>query len=161
MSKEHTDQELLEYFGRGERFFFCMTAGHRRHLQLFEPYGVTPTEYRVMAFLLGYPEGVEPSVAADSLRVLRQSMTKLVDTLEGRGLVTREAHPTDRRRVNLKLLPKGQELVRMLVELDMEYMRHVVTHFAPGEIEEYDRLRLKMDEAQETELKNILEKRKA
>ena len=159
MDKHYSDQEILESFENGERFFHSTMAGHRRHVLLFEPYNVTPTEYRVMAFLLGHPEGVEPSVAADSLHVLRQSMTKLVDTLEQRGLVTRSAHPTDRRRVNLRLQPKGVELIRELAALHIDYMNRVQSHFSEEERELYYKLHWKMSEAQETELRRMLEER--
>ena len=159
MEKQYTDQQILQSFEDGERFFHSTMAGHRRHVLLFEPYGVTPTEFRVMAFLLGHPEGVEPSVAADSLHVLRQSMTKLVDTLEQRGYVQRDAHPTDRRRVNLHLQPKGTELIRKLAGLHIDYTNRVLAHFTDEEREQYHHLHWMMNEAQEEELRKMLEER--
>jgi len=159
METHYTDQEILESFENGERFFHSTMAGHRRHVLLFEPYGVTPTEFRVLAFLLGHPEGVEPSVAADSLHVLRQSMTKLVDTLEQRGYVKRDAHPSDRRRVNLHLQPKGTELIRTLAGLHIDYTNRVLSHFTDEERELYHRMHWKMNAAQDEELRKMLEER--
>jgi len=158
--KKHSDQEIYRSFEEAERFFQSTMAGHRRHALLFEPYGITPTEYRVLTFLLGHPDGVEPSVAADSLRVLRQSMTKLVDTLEQRGLVLREAHPTDRRRVNLRLQPKGVELARELSEIHMDYFNRVLARFTEEELETFRTLHWRMDAAYDEELNAILRKNK-
>jgi DNA-binding MarR family transcriptional regulator len=39
------------------------------------------------------------------------SMTSLLDTLEGRGLVRRQPHPSDRRRLLVELTYEGQALV--------------------------------------------------
>ena len=44
-------------------------------------------------------------------RVQPPSMTKVLASLEDKGLVTREAHPTDRRQAIIVLAPAGLELL--------------------------------------------------
>jgi DNA-binding MarR family transcriptional regulator len=44
-------------------------------------------------------------------RVQPPSMTKVLASLEGRGLVQRAIHPTDRRQVILAITPAGDELL--------------------------------------------------
>jgi DNA-binding MarR family transcriptional regulator len=46
----------------------------------------------------------------DELHVTRPNITKLVDGLERCGMVERVPHPTDGRRVQAKLTPRGAEL---------------------------------------------------
>jgi len=38
-------------------------------------------------------------------------MTSLLDTLEGRGLIERHPHPTDRRKILIHLTDQGREIV--------------------------------------------------
>jgi DNA-binding MarR family transcriptional regulator len=44
-------------------------------------------------------------------RVQPPSMTKVLSSLEEKGLVTRESHPTDKRQVIITLTPAGDELL--------------------------------------------------
>ena len=57
-----------------------------------------------------HPEGVEPAVLADEANLLRQTMTVVLNDLEDQGLVTREFHPTDRRKKMIKLTAYGQQI---------------------------------------------------
>ena len=57
-----------------------------------------------------HPEGVEPAVLADETNLLRQTMTVVLNDLEDQGMVTREFHPTDRRKKMIKLTAYGQQI---------------------------------------------------
>jgi DNA-binding MarR family transcriptional regulator len=57
-----------------------------------------------------HPEGVEPAVLADEAHLLRQTMTVVLNDLEDQGMVTREFHPTDRRKKMIKLTAHGQQV---------------------------------------------------
>ncbi|MBE6379435.1 MAG: MarR family transcriptional regulator [Lentisphaerae bacterium] len=63
-----------------------------------------------------HPEGVEPAVLADEAKLLRQSMTVVLNDLEDQGLVTREFHPTDRRRKMIKLTSRGKKVCREILD---------------------------------------------
>ena len=52
---------------------------------------------------------VEPSVIADFLMMPRQTMTSLLDGLEHQGLLERSPHPSDRRKILIKLSEKGSD----------------------------------------------------
>jgi DNA-binding MarR family transcriptional regulator len=66
--------------------------------------------------LAEHPEGVEPAVLADETKLLRQSMTVVLNDLEKQGLVIREFHPTDRRKKVIKFTPEGEKFaVRSLM----------------------------------------------
>jgi DNA-binding MarR family transcriptional regulator len=52
---------------------------------------------------------------ADRLDADKSLVVRLIDQLEGRGLVTRASDPTDRRRHRIELTPTGRRLVRRVI----------------------------------------------
>ena len=76
---------------------------------------LSPSAFQALAVLDGAGEPLPSNVMAERLVVTTASATSLVDTLERNGLVTREAHPTDRRKVMIAITPAGSDIVdRML-----------------------------------------------
>ncbi len=147
--REYTDQELLAQHERREQTHLATLSSRRQHAVLFEPYGVTHMEYRVLA-LLYFSGGGEPSVMADKMMVLRQTMTKLLDSLESKGLCERAAHPSDRRKLYVRLLPEGQRLARKLMCIETDFLERIDTHFTEEELTQFhamnERIRMVRDE---------------
>ena len=76
---------------------------------------LSASAFQALAILEGAGEPLAGHVIADRLLVSSASMTSLLDTLEGRGLVERHAHPTDRRKVLIQLTGEARQIVdRML-----------------------------------------------
>ena len=159
LAKKYTDVELRERFESREQSLASSSFGVKHHELLFKPYHVTATEYRVLSILLFSDAGCEPSVIADKMNILRQTMTKVVDSLVYKGLVTRSAHPTDRRKVYVMLLPAGVTLARELLALEADFNAAVTAYFKPGELELFQKLSQKLHTARETELQRILDDR--
>ena len=63
-----------------------------------------------------HPEGVEPAVLAEESNLLRQSMTVILNDLEKQELVTREFHPTDRRKKVIRFTPKGEKVCAEILD---------------------------------------------
>ena len=135
-TKEYTDQELLELNNRREQTFSVTMTGHRRHAILFEPYNISHTEYRVLAMLF-FSGGCEPSVMADKLLILRQTMTKVIDSLEAKGYCVRTVHPSDRRKLFISLLPEGRKMARRLLCIESDYIGRVDEKFTEEEMAAY------------------------
>lgn len=153
-----------EYLGesaafREEQYLQTVSSG-KRHELLFEPYGVSLSEFRTLLYLSERPEGIEPSKIADDLLLLRQNMTHIVDELERRGLVERVPHPRDRRRICVRLLEKGRETANALSAIECDYTRRIHEHFTREEYELYRKLVQKMAIAKEQELDKILQERR-
>ncbi len=55
---------------------------------------------------------MNPSELAARERVQPPTMTRILATLEGRGLIARAVHPDDRRRTIIALTPAGRDLLR-------------------------------------------------
>lgn len=81
-----------------------MAAVERRH-------GLSNAAAQTLAIIEGAGEPLTPSIIAERLMVTTGSMTSLLDTLERRELVRRDAHPSDRRRLLVHLTPEGEALV--------------------------------------------------
>ena len=155
--KKYSDQEIKSLSEYREKCLVSNLAGGRRHAQLYEPYKISLTEFRTLTFLMWNPDGAEPSLIADSLLVLRQTMTKVIDSLESRGLVKRTEHPTDRRSVYIRMQPAGVELTKKLLEIETDFTQSVAKYFTKEEMDTYDKLFWRMQEAKEKELRRILE----
>ncbi len=75
------------------------------------PYGLDGRELAVLLVLAG-GEPASQQQAAQRLGVDRTTMVALLDTLEGKGLVTRHPHAQDRRKNVVELTPAGHETLR-------------------------------------------------
>lgn len=70
--------------------------------------GLNPTDFQCYLLLkIGGP--LSPGAIADGLRLASGSATGVIDRLEARGLVRRERHPDDRRKVVVRLCAEPQE----------------------------------------------------
>lgn len=77
------------------------------------PLGLNRTMYFVLVTLALSSEGARRlSYLSRYLMVHPTTVTQLVDQMEGKGLVKREPHPTDRRTTLAVLTPKGRTALR-------------------------------------------------
>ena len=123
--------------------------------QLTMLHGVNYTSYRMLRNMYRRPDGMEPSVIADYLIVHRQTVTNMADELESAGLICRNPHPSDRRRILLCLTEKGLELTCKLMEEMDRLEQRVFDQFTKDEMRQYLSLRLKIMSQTEEEIKKI------
>ena len=88
----------------GSALVGAMAAVERRH-------GLSNAAAQTLAIIEGAGGPLAPSVIASRLMITTGSMTSLLDTLERRGLVERQPHPSDRRQLLVHLTDEGQDLV--------------------------------------------------
>lgn len=76
------------------------------------PHGVSPEQYNVLRILRGAPDHSLPTLEIASRMITRApNITRLIDKLVQKKLVSRCDHDRDRRVVVVKIAPKGLELV--------------------------------------------------
>ena len=75
------------------------------------PHGLSNAAAQTLAIIEGAGGPLAPSIIAGRLMITTGSMTSLLDTLERRGLVRRQPHPSDRRQLLVNLTDEGQALV--------------------------------------------------
>lgn len=78
---------------------------------------LSPSAFQALAILEGAGEPLPSTVIADRLLVSTASMTSLLDTLERRGLVVRDPHPGDRRKILVRLTEPGYALVDAMLPI--------------------------------------------
>jgi len=81
-----------------------------------EPHGLTAQQYNVLRILRGArPDPLPTMEIAQRMMEQAPGITRLVDRLQAKGLVDREQHVDDRRRVLCSITARGLDL---LAELD-------------------------------------------
>jgi homoprotocatechuate degradation regulator HpaR len=113
------------------------TMAHFR--PLFHAHAVTEQQWRIIRTLEEYGE-LEARRLADLCALLSPSLTGILRRLQQSGLIERRRVVEDRRRVNLRLSPKGQALfekIRPLVEAKYQEFEMEVS---PDKLERLNRL---------------------
>lgn len=82
---------------------------------LFKPYDLSSEQYNVLRILRGQ-QGKPATVAAIQERMLNKmsNASRLIDKLQAKELVKREACPANRRQVDVGITDKGMQLLNLL-----------------------------------------------
>ncbi len=82
-------------------------TGKRFEVAYRESYGISRTEWRILAHLGSYGEMTAAAVSRRS-HTEKSKLSRAVSTLESEGLLQREQSPSDRRTERLQLTDKGR-----------------------------------------------------
>ncbi|MGB8474876.1 MAG: MarR family transcriptional regulator [Candidatus Acidiferrum sp.] len=98
--------------------------------QVFKPRGLTGTQYNVLRILRGAePHGLPCSGIGERMISHDPDMTRLLDRMEKRELISRVRQTTDRRVIKTRITPSGLALLRSLDqpvrELHKRQFRHI------------------------------------
>ena len=97
---------------------------------LVKAYGLTGTQYNVLRILRGAgPDGLPCKGIGDRMISRDPDMTRLLDRMEKRSLITRERQTKDRRVIKARITPAGLEILKKLDapidELHRKQFRHL------------------------------------
>jgi DNA-binding MarR family transcriptional regulator len=136
---EHLEQEVALNLARTHDQLF------HPFQELFETHGLSAPQYNVLRILRGHgPAGV-PSCEVGAQMVARTpDVTRLVDRLEAAGLACRCRTPDDRRVVLVRITPAGLNLLEKLDRPVMDLHRRALAHLSRAELEELNRLLVKV-----------------
>jgi len=109
--ENYQPKESAAYLMR--RILSCMTSQVDAAL---EPSGLTHAQW-VPLFKLYLGQGSTVAELARECELDAGAMTRLLDRLETKGLVSRVRSSSDRRVVNLELTPEGREAARQIPEV--------------------------------------------
>lgn len=101
--------------------------------------GLRPAEFSLLVLVADNPRVTQAALAA-ALSIARPNMVGLVDRLEGRGLLRREADDADRRSHGLVLTAKGAALATEARELMARSEAAVLGHLSAKERDDFRRL---------------------
>lgn len=106
---------------------------------VYEPYGLSIPEWRVLA-VLGYLGEVSVLTVAKHAAILRTQLPKVTSELEKRGLIFRKSNPDDGRSALLALTDVGQRLVTEILSQSRERNADILARLSPGERQDLMRL---------------------
>lgn len=89
---------------------------------------------------------------AHALQLERSTTSRLVGEAEEEGLVTRAAHPEDRRRVLVEVTPLGRDVIAFTHGLREAYLGHATEVFSDDELRDLVRLLGKLSDSLATTL---------
>ena len=85
-------------------------------VQVLKSEELSPTQYNVLRILRGSPAGLPCGEVASRMITRDPDITRLLDRLEKRGLISRCRETKDRRMVMAKITPDGLKLLARLDE---------------------------------------------
>jgi DNA-binding MarR family transcriptional regulator len=104
------------------------------------PHELSPSEYSILGALrrAGRPRQLQPEDLYNALGCTPGGLTKMIDRLEGRGLVQRVNDLEDGRRARIRLTAKGASLERKAFAAYSESAEQVMSHLSEEEIRKVD-----------------------
>ena len=91
-------------------------AMSHRFAQVFKAYDLSQTQYNVLRILRGAPEGLACGEISNRMITRDSDITRLLDRLETRSLVSRSRESKNRRTVWTHITPEGLDLLARLDE---------------------------------------------
>ncbi len=107
MDMDGQEQEKVPYGEQLYRVLFQI-VGNKKNASLLES---LRGENAVLTWLVRQQEDVHPGDLAEKLSLVPGRMTDILKTLEKKGMIRRERDPEDRRRVLVRITPKGARSV--------------------------------------------------
>jgi DNA-binding MarR family transcriptional regulator len=109
--------------------------------QLFKSTGLTGAQYNVLRILRGAgPGGLPCSGIGDRMISHDPDMTRLLDRMEKRGLISRERQTDDRRVIKTCVTSQGLDLLKTLDQPVRELHKRQFRHMAPARLKILARL---------------------
>jgi DNA-binding MarR family transcriptional regulator len=103
--------------------------------QLVKANGLTGAQYNVLRILRGAePEGLGCSSIGERMISHDPDMTRLLDRMEKRFLITRQRQKDDRRVVKTRITPEGLTLLKRLDQPIRELHKRQFRHIAAGQL---------------------------
>jgi MarR family transcriptional regulator, lower aerobic nicotinate degradation pathway regulator len=108
-------------------------------LQETEAHGVTPVQYAALQMVGGAP-GIDQRSLARSIGLDTSTIAGVIDRLEARGLMLRNASPDDRRVRLLSLTDEGRALLEATLPSVLRAQQRMLEPLLPGERSEFMRM---------------------
>ena len=120
---------------------FLQTMGRMRTLNFFPPASLTKGEFSLLTWLhrqgVGQEEGLRVSQLAQRLQVSTPAVSRMLRTLERRGLVERMADQADRRSTYIVLTQRGETLYRQCARQLQGCFGRVLDQMGARQMEEF------------------------
>jgi DNA-binding MarR family transcriptional regulator len=113
----------------------------RKEVELLKEYGLSPTQYNALRILRGAgDQGVTCGELSDRMLTKDPDVTRLIDRLEARKLLTRARSDQDRRVVRTRITDAGLDMLAKLDAPSEKWTRGQLGHLERAELRELIRL---------------------
>ena len=128
---QKADYEALGAFRKALRHFMRFSEQGARAV------GLTPQQHQLLLAIKSQPgkDCANLKEIAEFLQLKHQTVVGLTDRCEAAGLVRRESSTVDKRRVNVYLMPRGEELLAKLSQRNMDELRALRKFLKPNFLE--------------------------
>jgi DNA-binding MarR family transcriptional regulator len=83
--------------------------------RVFKPHGLSPQQYNVLRILRGqHPQAASANLIATRMIDRSSNVSRLIDKLLEKGLVTRQENSEDRRSISVAITRKGLDLLERI-----------------------------------------------
>jgi DNA-binding MarR family transcriptional regulator len=108
----------------------------RAPAQLLKTEDLSAAQYNILRILRGAPEGLLCGEIASRMVTRDPDITRLLDRMERRGLISRCRQDIDRRRIMVRLADPGRAILSRLNEPILQIHRQQLGHLAPARVKE-------------------------
>ncbi len=132
MPKPDSDMLTKSDFEALSGFRFQLRRFERFSENAVQAHGITPLQYLLLLHIKGYPGRDFASVGelAERLQAKPHGVVALVSRCEANGYVQRLQSASDKRQVEVHLLPDGERLLTQLAELHRTELRSLAGVFS-------------------------------
>ena len=109
-------------------------------VQVLKTEDLSSTQYNVLRILRGAPEGLPCGEIANRMITRDPDVTRLLDRLEKRGLVSRCRESKDRRTVRVRIAPEGLKVLNRMDEPVQAAHRKQLGHLGMQRLQELSEL---------------------
>jgi DNA-binding MarR family transcriptional regulator len=114
--------------------------------QLIKAAGLTGAQYNVLRILRGAePNGLACSGIAEKMISRDSDMTRLLDRMEKRNLITRQRQKDDRRVIKTHITPEGLKLLKKLDQPVHDLHKKQFRHMSPARLKQLAELLLEVE----------------
>jgi DNA-binding MarR family transcriptional regulator len=114
-----SEQEFPVYDHEARECVLNLSRAHQLVWPIFEGYfrrfGLSAGAFNVLMILRSAEAPLPPYVIGERILVTRSAVTAILTTLEARGFITRETHPTDRRMFLIEITQQGWDHVQQML----------------------------------------------
>lgn len=104
--------------------------------QLFQPYNLTSEQWSLLTALRLH-DGVSQKELAELTDKDPANVTRILDQLQRKGLVRREANPDDRRAVRMRITSEGSKVAATLVPIEERFIEEIVAGIPQADLETF------------------------
>ncbi|KRG44571.1 MarR family transcriptional regulator [Stenotrophomonas pictorum JCM 9942] len=107
---------------------------------LLRDYGISHPEYNVLMMLDGSEAGLSPSQISEAASEKSSNVTRLIDQLLAKGLVSREPSGEDRRKLVVRLTAAGEQLIETVMPAVIAQLQRFFSGVEAQELQQMEAL---------------------